>query len=454
MICTVYVHTSDFSKQDVIVNPSKFEMAEVGALVSIEPVHEATQPGLDANRMGVGGGAGGTASEGIVLQIETLEDVLRGQACISILSSIAQYTGLTARQKVRVSFVESDDVAVDFVDLSLCGSSASRSELWILRETLLHKCICTGRQISSLGLNVQVTALLKDHVSVYSGTVTSKTQVIFRSRCCRLDWLVQISEEMWEFSEDGYCYFEKMLAMMRKTLELWTQMQVRHSLRVIFFSRTIMLPAQASTSTSTDGATADSGRGSASTSSFARNGGSEEDSAAFYDFFEPLPTVEGNYMDLPAVIKRKLFDIRAKIQSFPNARQATKKAEDGDRRSTGSGSQISAKGGRVRKAGAAKTKNRRIRITRAADGNLLEAINLSLNCTENLVNSVGSGLKHVRHANRSYAKSMSELFYTVAWVYASGFCPFFWPQRSFLRFVLVCTDWKLDRGVYCRSPSV
>jgi hypothetical protein len=169
MICTLYVHGLDFSRQDVVINPTKFDTARVGALLSIQPV----APGSEGGRGGVvvvGGGSGGGGAEnrGIVLQLQTLDDVVRGQAHISILSSIAQKTGLTARQRVRVSFVAANDVALDFVDMSVCSDSASRSELWIFRQMLQHKCVClcAGRRFSTLGVEAQATALLKDGVPV------------------------------------------------------------------------------------------------------------------------------------------------------------------------------------------------------------------------------------------------------------------------------------------------
>jgi hypothetical protein len=212
MICTLHVHGLDFSRHDVVINPTKFDTARAGALLSIQPVAPGSEGGRGVVAGGGGGGGGGGSSSsssaenrGIVLQLQTLDDVVRGQAHISILSSIAQKTGLTARQRVRVSFVATKDVALDFVDMSVCSDSASRSELWMFRQTLQHKCIClcAGRRFCTLGVEAQATALLKDGVPVCVRAFVRVDEVQrmlapIVARCCAHgDWMVV---EVWTWT--------------------------------------------------------------------------------------------------------------------------------------------------------------------------------------------------------------------------------------------------------------
>ena len=45
--------------------------------------------------------------------------------------------------------------------------------------------------------------------AVKNGVINPDTKLIFRSRSARLFWLVQVSEEMWDFADDGTLYCEK-----------------------------------------------------------------------------------------------------------------------------------------------------------------------------------------------------------------------------------------------------
>ena len=84
MLCTLYVHGADFSKQDVVINPSHFtNYATVGALVAVDPIHH------DANSEDPLAGSGGRSDDAIVLQIKTLEDVLTGHGHIRYLFTIS-----------------------------------------------------------------------------------------------------------------------------------------------------------------------------------------------------------------------------------------------------------------------------------------------------------------------------------------------------------------------------
>ncbi len=68
------------------------------------------------------------------------------------------------------------------------------------------------------------------------------TNFNFRSQCCGLCWLIQISKEMYEFSPSGQLHYEIFVnSFLRKLLDRWCTKQVRHSFTVVFFSRTFYL---------------------------------------------------------------------------------------------------------------------------------------------------------------------------------------------------------------------
>ncbi len=83
-----------------------------------------------------------------------------------------------------------------------------------------------------------------------SGIITADTMITFRSRSARIFWLVQMSSEMWDYAapyrvssdEESCCeiYFDRFVSFMHRLFEKWQELEVTHSLTVVFFSRTYL----------------------------------------------------------------------------------------------------------------------------------------------------------------------------------------------------------------------
>ncbi len=50
-------------------------------------------------------------------------------------------------------------------------------------------------------VNAQIQEVGNKGKPVLSGLISEETNFIFRSRCARINWLVQISAEMWEYDQ-------------------------------------------------------------------------------------------------------------------------------------------------------------------------------------------------------------------------------------------------------------
>lgn len=89
-----------------------------------------------------------------------------------------------------------------------------------------------------------------------SGIITDDTMITFRSRSARIFWLVQMSSEMWDYAspykassdEESCCeiYFDRFVSFMHRLFEKWQELEVTHSLTVVFFSRTYLSSNQGS----------------------------------------------------------------------------------------------------------------------------------------------------------------------------------------------------------------
>ncbi|GLE00722.1 hypothetical protein PINS_up009510 [Pythium insidiosum] len=103
---------------------------------------------------------------------------------------------------------------------------------------MLGKCVHVSKNVETLGIRAQVEGLFANQQDVLCGVVGPNTKIIVRSRSGRLFWLVQMSTEMWEFAPDGELYYEKLLnRLLRVLVSKWSENSVTHSVTIIAFSR-------------------------------------------------------------------------------------------------------------------------------------------------------------------------------------------------------------------------
>jgi hypothetical protein len=154
------------------------------------------------------------------------------------LKDVAGQFGLDPFYPVMVQKVDPRDVTVDFMELTFKDQFVSRADIWRVKVAMFGKCVYVGKNVAALGVRSQVEALLSANRNVMCGAVGADTKMIVRSRSSRLIWLVQMSTEMWEFAPDGELYYEKMLNRLLKVLiSKWSESSVSHSVTIIAFSR-------------------------------------------------------------------------------------------------------------------------------------------------------------------------------------------------------------------------
>ncbi|KAL4169152.1 hypothetical protein KRP22_010076 [Phytophthora ramorum] len=189
---SLVVHGPEFRNGELLVlNPDLFPDVKLHDLVEIlQP--ERTHPRL-------------------VLSVESLAPV-RGKLQVSVAKDIAAQFGLEAFRNVSVRRVQPQDAFVDFVELSFKDQFLSRADVWRLKVTMLGQCVYVGRTVECLGIRSQVDAILASNAQLSCGVIGDATKIVVRSRSSRLFWLVHMSTEMWEFAPDGELYYEKLAA--------------------------------------------------------------------------------------------------------------------------------------------------------------------------------------------------------------------------------------------------
>eukprot|EP00743_Colponemidia_sp_Colp-15_P010636 GILK01011743.1.p1 GENE.GILK01011743.1~~GILK01011743.1.p1 ORF type:complete len:1424 (-),score=261.13 GILK01011743.1:144-4415(-) len=217
-------HDAKFSSEEVLVNPDVFPTLKEGMILEI------CWPEQRSGRLFV--------------QVRSVSPV-QGIKQISILKSIAdlyRFPPPPARTAVTCHVAQPEVVGVDFLELSFKDQYISRRDMFRFKTALSNSGIYHKKEVSYLSLRAQVREMLVNGQPLSTGLVTNNTKFIFRSRSARIYWLVQLSREMWEFAEDGELYFDRIIRLMKVLFDKWNALGANHYLSIIFFSRVFHEP--------------------------------------------------------------------------------------------------------------------------------------------------------------------------------------------------------------------
>eukprot|EP00698_Gefionella_okellyi_P023459 TRINITY_DN8026_c0_g1_i2.p1 TRINITY_DN8026_c0_g1~~TRINITY_DN8026_c0_g1_i2.p1 ORF type:complete len:679 (-),score=98.04 TRINITY_DN8026_c0_g1_i2:1102-3138(-) len=218
-VFSLKVHDSEYSNEELLLNPLNFPDVKVGDVVEIFPEDKPERKCL--------------------LRVSTMEKP-KGALIVSIRKDRATVYEFANMLDVAVRKVDSLDThMVDFVEILFKDQYVSRCDMQRFKESMLGQCLTSGQKSNFLGIKGTVKELLAQDKRVLSGLVGPKTKVVFRSRSARVFWLVQLSAEMWEFDDEGDLFFEKAVnEFVSELLGRWKALNVTHNLCVVFFSRT------------------------------------------------------------------------------------------------------------------------------------------------------------------------------------------------------------------------
>eukprot|EP00980_Cylindrotheca_fusiformis_P010443 scaffold2322_cov135-Cylindrotheca_fusiformis.AAC.2 len=195
--------------------------------------------------------------------LTTLKGNTRTQ--ISMLRQVADLYSLSSYDTVTVHKIEQEDeeevlkaVSADFVVVTIKDQYISRGDMVYFQNSLKGSWIYEGQRLTedAKGIKAHAREIRHGNFSAKSGIVTEDTMVTVRSRSARIIWLVQLSCEMWDYSSpygDSYqnqsiceIYFDQWIRFVSKLFTKWKELEVTHSLTVIFFSRTFLTNGQKS----------------------------------------------------------------------------------------------------------------------------------------------------------------------------------------------------------------
>ncbi|XP_077579911.1 GATOR1 complex protein DEPDC5 isoform X3 [Stigmatopora nigra] len=175
----------------------------------------------------------------LLLQVKSLKEDLQKET-ISVDQAVAQAFRLRAYQDVIISVVEPKDVTLDLVELTFKDQYVGRGDMWRLKKSLVTTCAYVSQKVEYAGIRSQVSELWVKGEKVTCGYISEDSRVVFRSTSAMVYIFIQMSCEMWDFDIYGDLYFEKAVnGFLSDLFSKWKDKNCNHEVTVVLFSRTI-----------------------------------------------------------------------------------------------------------------------------------------------------------------------------------------------------------------------
>uniref|UniRef100_A0AAY4ACE2 DEP domain-containing protein n=1 Tax=Denticeps clupeoides TaxID=299321 RepID=A0AAY4ACE2_9TELE len=177
----------------------------------------------------------------LLLQVKSLKEDLQKET-ISVDQTVAQAFKLRAYQDVVITIVDPKDVTLDLVELTFKDQYIGRGDMWRLKKSLVSTCAYVTQKVEYAGIRAQASELWVKGEKVTCGYISEDTRVVFRSSSAMVYIFIQMSCEMWDFDIYGDLYFEKAVnGFLSDLFTKWKEKNCSHEVTVVLFSRTFYI---------------------------------------------------------------------------------------------------------------------------------------------------------------------------------------------------------------------
>ncbi|XP_028910715.1 GATOR complex protein DEPDC5 isoform X2 [Ornithorhynchus anatinus] len=174
----------------------------------------------------------------LLLQVKSLKEDLQKET-ISVDQTVTQVFRLRPYQDVYVNVVDPKEVTLDLVELTFKDQYIGRGDMWRLKKSLVSTCAYITQKVEFAGIRAQAGELWVKSEKVMCGYISEDTRVVFRSTSAMVYIFIQMSCEMWDFDIYGDLYFEKAVnGFLADLFTKWKEKNCSHEVTVVLFSRT------------------------------------------------------------------------------------------------------------------------------------------------------------------------------------------------------------------------
>uniref|UniRef100_A0A8C3EQX6 DEP domain containing 5, GATOR1 subcomplex subunit n=1 Tax=Corvus moneduloides TaxID=1196302 RepID=A0A8C3EQX6_CORMO len=158
---------------------------------------------------------------------------------LDVDQTVAQVFRLRPYQDVHVNVVDPKEVTLDLVELTFKDQYIGRGDMWRLKKSLVSTCAYVTQKVEFAGIRAQAGELWVKSEKVTCGYISEDTRVVFRSTSAMVYIFIQMSCEMWDFDIYGDLYFEKAVnGFLADLFTKWKEKNCSHEVTVVLFSRT------------------------------------------------------------------------------------------------------------------------------------------------------------------------------------------------------------------------
>ncbi|QRG38493.1 hypothetical protein FDK38_002903 [Candidozyma auris] len=233
MQLTVWFHEPRSYTEDVVIDASAVPGMKQGGIYSLEPVTKDVNPQKeDQKRFIFAVSKHNFIGESSSKNKSNLQISLQSNPLQKLLD-------IPPRSQVLVQKVkDTSEVELDTVEIYLKDVNFPRDSQWGLASSFVGTCCYIDQRVLYLGNKIgQVRSTFKDGRKLFSGYVSKKTNIIFRSESAKLIFLVQMSREMWHFEENGEIMFHKLVnTLFPKIFKNWLNASSHHAITIVLFT--------------------------------------------------------------------------------------------------------------------------------------------------------------------------------------------------------------------------
>ncbi|SCU91663.1 LAME_0E13366g1_1 [Lachancea meyersii CBS 8951] len=226
---------TNFQLELVLHEPRFSEEMVMLDLASVPGIKEGDLAELKTYR-----GKNGTKGKKIYFVVKDFDKDLRKRyknAQVSVLSGPLQHLiGLPLRSKVWIKAKDKETCQADLVELHVKDCLVHRGDMWVFSSEILGSCVYAQQKLTFVdSIRATVKQVYRDGKKVLSGYIGDKTKVVFRSESARLIFLIQITNEMWHFEENGDIFFYKVINSLFPTIfKKWKNIGTHHTITIVF----------------------------------------------------------------------------------------------------------------------------------------------------------------------------------------------------------------------------
>ncbi|KRY71381.1 DEP domain-containing protein 5 [Trichinella pseudospiralis] len=157
---------------------------------------------------------------------------------VSVDENLASIFHLRNYGDVVVRKVNINSVVLDVLELSVKEQYISNSDYYRLRQVIVNTCVYLNKKIEHCGMRVYVQEMFRFGERVNAGYVNENTRIVLRSSSALVYIMIQMSQEMWEFDNEGDLHAEKCLeGFLPDLFRKWDERNCSHFVSIVLFSR-------------------------------------------------------------------------------------------------------------------------------------------------------------------------------------------------------------------------